>query len=274
MPTRKLTGLLKELKLYEIANSLADAVMNMAMLPRAPVWDGESRPSSILARLHSILSTFRGGGNKELAEILYKKMAEAQVKSGPTLSPCIKTSRAHAISRPSSGSSKDGLGEEGPADKDPSGSLSTPSGLHHGGISMPNWAGDLPTIGYEDLLQNSANIAGNTHENAIGYSNPFSCKDTIFSSFAEADITPPSLPAYAYVSSFPLSSTQPPPGIYDTRNIFSGISLLSPSSASGPMEVLIGDFISQIPDQYQPESSLPTCDDGVDHSLSNESFLI
>lgn len=80
----------QELKLYEIASSLADAVINLAMLPRAPVWDGESRPSSILARLHSILSTFRGGGNKELAELLYKKMADAQSSSGPALPPPIR----------------------------------------------------------------------------------------------------------------------------------------------------------------------------------------
>lgn len=68
--------------------------MNLTLLPSAPsVWDGETRPSSILARLHSILSTFRGGGNKELAEILYKKMAEAQSRSGPTLCPPIKTAQ-------------------------------------------------------------------------------------------------------------------------------------------------------------------------------------
>ncbi|RHZ54230.1 Zn(II)2Cys6 transcription factor [Aspergillus thermomutatus] len=79
-----------ELKLYEIASSLADAVMNLAMLPRPPIWDVESRPSQILARLHTILSTFRGGGNKQLVELLYKKMAEAQSISGLTLGASLK----------------------------------------------------------------------------------------------------------------------------------------------------------------------------------------
>ncbi|PYH49414.1 Zn(II)2Cys6 transcription factor [Aspergillus saccharolyticus JOP 1030-1] len=92
-------GLGMELKLYEIASSLADAVINLAMLPRAPVWDGESRPSSILARLHSILSTFRGGGNKELAELLYKKMADAQSSGGPALPPPIREAHAPVRSK-------------------------------------------------------------------------------------------------------------------------------------------------------------------------------
>ncbi|GIJ83323.1 hypothetical protein Asppvi_002142 [Aspergillus pseudoviridinutans] len=89
-PAIEAHGLGMELKLYEIANSLADAVMNLAMLPRPPVWDVESRPSQILARLHAILSTFRGGGNKQLVELLYKKMAEVQSISGLTLGASLK----------------------------------------------------------------------------------------------------------------------------------------------------------------------------------------
>ncbi|PLB44521.1 hypothetical protein P170DRAFT_430403 [Aspergillus steynii IBT 23096] len=269
-------GLGMELKLYEIANSLADAVMNMAMLPRAPIWDGESRPSSILARLHSILSTFRGGGNKELAEILYKKMAEAQVRSGPTLSPSLKAPHGPALSRPLSGPSKDGLREEGSADKDPSSSRSTPPGLHNSGISTTNWGDDLQTIGYEDLLQNSASIA--TDAQPDGYShvtNPFSYKDMISPSLAGMGLTPPSFfPAYSYDPSYAILSTQAPPVLDDTRNIFSGISSLSPSFASGSMEMLIGDFISQIPDQYQPGSFMPMSDDVMDQNISNQSFMI
>lgn len=67
--------------MYGIANSLADAVMNMAMLPRASFWNDESRPCNILARLHSFLSTFHGGENKELVDVVYKKMTEAQYKA-------------------------------------------------------------------------------------------------------------------------------------------------------------------------------------------------
>ncbi|KAL2801797.1 fungal-specific transcription factor domain-containing protein [Aspergillus granulosus] len=67
-----------QLKLYEIANSLADAVTSISMLPEAPAWDQDIRPSSVLARFHSILTVFRDGGNGALVEILYQKMAHAQ----------------------------------------------------------------------------------------------------------------------------------------------------------------------------------------------------
>ncbi|PYI30026.1 hypothetical protein BP00DRAFT_221238 [Aspergillus indologenus CBS 114.80] len=114
-------GLGMELKLYEIASSLADAVINLAMLPRAPVWDGETRPSSILARLHSILSTFRGGGNKELAELLYKKMADAQSSSGPALPPPIR--EVHAPVRSKSTPRADTNSGDSPAPAPPASTL-------------------------------------------------------------------------------------------------------------------------------------------------------
>ncbi|KAE8332540.1 fungal-specific transcription factor domain-containing protein [Aspergillus sergii] len=78
-------GLGMELKIYEVANSLADAITDLAALPLSPEWEGESRPNYILSRLHSILSTFRGGGNKKLVDVLYQKMAEVQVIIGPAL---------------------------------------------------------------------------------------------------------------------------------------------------------------------------------------------
>ncbi|KAL3467003.1 fungal-specific transcription factor domain-containing protein [Aspergillus heterothallicus] len=77
-----------QLKLHEIANSLADAVTNISMLPKAPSWDQDIRPSSILSRLHSILAAFRDGGNNALVEILYQKMAHAQsLTSAPVPRP-------------------------------------------------------------------------------------------------------------------------------------------------------------------------------------------
>ncbi|KAK6812573.1 hypothetical protein RU639_011744 [Aspergillus parasiticus] len=78
-------GLGMELKIYEVANSLADAITDLAAIPLSPEWEGESRPNYILSRLHSILSTFRGGGNKKLVDVLYQKMAEVQVIIGPAL---------------------------------------------------------------------------------------------------------------------------------------------------------------------------------------------
>ncbi|KAK2764450.1 hypothetical protein FQN54_009144 [Arachnomyces sp. PD_36] len=74
-----------ELKIYEIASSVADAISKLALLPRALSWSNEDRPSNILTRLHLILSSFRGGGNKTLVDMLYKKMAQAQTRAGPTL---------------------------------------------------------------------------------------------------------------------------------------------------------------------------------------------
>jgi hypothetical protein len=85
-------GLGMELKIYEVANSLADAISSRAMLPLSPEWDGGNRPNYILFQLHSILSTFRGGGNKKLVDILYRKMADAQLIAGPALSGGIRTS--------------------------------------------------------------------------------------------------------------------------------------------------------------------------------------
>ncbi|KAB8235690.1 Zn(II)2Cys6 transcription factor [Aspergillus alliaceus] len=78
-------GLGMELKIYEIANSLADAITDLTGLPHTPEWQGDNRPNYILHRLHSILSTFRGGGNKKLVDVLYRKMAEAQLLVEPVL---------------------------------------------------------------------------------------------------------------------------------------------------------------------------------------------
>ncbi|KAL3473829.1 hypothetical protein BJX99DRAFT_248649 [Aspergillus californicus] len=82
-------GLGIQLKLHEIANSLADAVINMALLPEGRTWDVESRPSSILARLHSILAAFRDEGNNALVKILYQKMAHAHSLSSAAISPSL-----------------------------------------------------------------------------------------------------------------------------------------------------------------------------------------
>lgn len=68
--------------------------MKLTMLPRASDWEFESQPSNILSRLHSILSTFRGGGNKALVDMLYKKMAEAESRSAPVLSMSLQPSCA------------------------------------------------------------------------------------------------------------------------------------------------------------------------------------
>ncbi|KAL2786249.1 fungal-specific transcription factor domain-containing protein [Aspergillus keveii] len=74
-----------QLKLHEIANSLADAITSISMLPEAPAWDQDIRPSSVITRLHSILTAFKDGGNNALVDILYQKMARAQSLSSATV---------------------------------------------------------------------------------------------------------------------------------------------------------------------------------------------
>lgn len=72
------------------------------MLPCSSPVEAENRPSSILSRLHSILSTFRGGGNKTLVDMLYKKMAEAESRSGPALAkPLLQSPISPGTSRSS-----------------------------------------------------------------------------------------------------------------------------------------------------------------------------
>jgi hypothetical protein len=55
------------------------------MFPEASTWDQDIRPSSVLARLHSILTAFKDSGNNSLVDILYQKMARAQSLSSTTV---------------------------------------------------------------------------------------------------------------------------------------------------------------------------------------------
>ncbi|KAL2819301.1 hypothetical protein BDW59DRAFT_165165 [Aspergillus cavernicola] len=105
-------GLGMQLKLHEVADSLADSVTNIVMLKEVPTWDQDSRPSSILARLHSILLAFKDGGNNALVEILYQKMAYAQFLSSPSLMSPL--SGPHSKGQPDRGmqSTNSALGNE------------------------------------------------------------------------------------------------------------------------------------------------------------------
>ncbi|KAL4936795.1 hypothetical protein BDV06DRAFT_85449 [Aspergillus oleicola] len=78
-----------QLKLHEIASSLADTVTNATMLPQTTTWEKENRPSNILARLHSILSAFADGGNDALVDILFQKMAQAHYMSSSAILPSL-----------------------------------------------------------------------------------------------------------------------------------------------------------------------------------------
>ncbi|KAL1883676.1 hypothetical protein Plec18167_002683 [Paecilomyces lecythidis] len=90
-------GLGMKLKIYEIANSVADAVMDLTVTHRSLGCSLDNRPSHILSRLHSILLNFRGGGKKELVDTLYRKMIEVQMKldlvSAPLRTPTLQSPR-------------------------------------------------------------------------------------------------------------------------------------------------------------------------------------
>lgn len=77
------------MKLHEIANSLVDAVTTMPMLTQTSKWDQESRPSSLLSHLHSLLSAFTDGGNNALVDMLYRKMAHAHSVVSSTIPPLL-----------------------------------------------------------------------------------------------------------------------------------------------------------------------------------------
>jgi hypothetical protein len=74
------TNFIQELKIYEIASSVTDAIAKSALTSRQSPWDATSsldRPGDILNQLQRILSSCRGG-NKTLVSMLCTKIAEVQ----------------------------------------------------------------------------------------------------------------------------------------------------------------------------------------------------
>ncbi|KAL4813804.1 fungal-specific transcription factor domain-containing protein [Aspergillus spinulosporus] len=131
-------GLGMQLKLYEIATSLADAVTSTATVPDTSRWDQESRPSSILTRLHSILSALTGGENSTLVDILYGKIARAHYMHSTPILPAPsngdnkpirkqKNTKVASVedSVTATASSQNGSNETGDAINWPSGLLTT-----------------------------------------------------------------------------------------------------------------------------------------------------
>ncbi|KAF9883382.1 hypothetical protein FE257_003549 [Aspergillus nanangensis] len=221
-------GLGMELKLYEIANSLADAVMNLALLPRAPVWDGETRPSSILTRLHSILSTFRGGGNKELVEILYRKMAEAQA-TRPILYPAVKTGKL--------GGQKTVMGAQSMSSMENIGSMVTTSWTREDDSTQGLSAADTTGCGQ----YGGSSIV---HSSSLG-------------AFEDALMMDGGYPAHPFDPAMFDAYMQSSLGGEDpVLHGSSGLGSLSPSLPADSVEMLIGDFIAQIPSgHYTGEES-------------------
>ncbi len=84
---------MQQLKLHEIANSLVDAITTMPILAQASKWDQETRPSSLLSHLHSLLSAFTDGGHNTLVDMLYRKMAQAHSVVSSTIPPLLTCTR-------------------------------------------------------------------------------------------------------------------------------------------------------------------------------------
>ncbi|RAL16961.1 Zn(II)2Cys6 transcription factor [Aspergillus homomorphus CBS 101889] len=280
-------GLGMELKLYEIASSLADAVINLAMLPQAPVWDGESRPSSILARLHSILSTFRGGGNKELVDLLYRKMADAQFRTGPALPPPIH--EVHSLVRVKDKPPTATSGGETPVPQLPASTLedvfttTDPTSTD----SVADWsaADDDPyhqaafltsdhhrtsTRG-DGLVPDQSGISAQPPLHSLGDLAPSSLFGASFS--AGLGYAAAAAAACAYDPYLGITGTHSPL-LQEARESRLDISSLSPSLPSESVEMWIGDFISQSPrTQVSPENYFCMANELADPSLSSPSFL-
>ncbi|RDW72750.1 fungal specific transcription factor domain-containing protein [Aspergillus mulundensis] len=93
-------GLGMQLKLYEIANSLADAVTSTATVSDMARWDHDSRPSNILARLHSILAALTDGEDNTLVNILYSKVARAHFMRPARILPTLGHNIGRVSQRP------------------------------------------------------------------------------------------------------------------------------------------------------------------------------
>lgn len=267
----------QELKLYEIASSLADAVIDLAMLPRAPSWDNESRPSSILARLHSILSTFRGGGNKELAELLYKMMADAQARSGPALTPPIREPHPPVKSKMLPATTTSVSGGEDLAHKRATTAMEAAGPIADDISTLNNWSAateaQLPamqSVG-QGHIQDSLSLE---HHAQSGYNALQPLEDMLFPEFLESTISPQLESSQSvYDPSFGnlLPYSLPLEGARSTPLSFAS---LSPALPSGSVEMLINDFISQIPEgQFTPELNFSS-NDFSDAVLSGEGFLL
>jgi len=79
-------GLCMELKIYEIASSVADSIAYDVAISRMSSGDSADRPRDILTQLQRILSSCRGG-NKRLVAMLCNKIAEAQTGQQLLLEP-------------------------------------------------------------------------------------------------------------------------------------------------------------------------------------------
>ncbi|KKK11853.1 hypothetical protein P175DRAFT_0343013 [Aspergillus ochraceoroseus IBT 24754] len=236
-------GLGMEMKLYEVANSLADAVISLAVLPQSGVWDTESPPSSILTKMHSMLCSLRGGGKKNLAEVLYKKMAEVHYTNGPALSPTV-----HDASRPIAPKHLTAAIESASN----SGAKTTVADVNLVSRSNTIRATDLDERPATQCPENDhvhddddddANANKMEEQEFSNYSPP-SWKDMIFSDFLDAEFRPERPHSFCTYDQFPATLGQPWLDS-NARDPPFNLSLFSPSLPVGSVDMLLEDFIAQ-----------------------------
>ncbi|KAA8644919.1 Zn(II)2Cys6 transcription factor [Aspergillus tanneri] len=263
-------GLGMELKLYEIANSLADSIMHLAILPQAPVWDGDSRPSNILERLYSILSTFRGGGNRELAELLYKKMADAQCMSGLTINPALKDSHAQI--------GRKFLAETAKHSSNPITLVqdeATESSYSGSGKEIRIGDGTATELEHIQQLNGPSEIYDAGHQQVIGYHDFQQGEGLIPSSFSVAPLQmQPDHPLETYDSHLK-APLQSPWECLDAGDQPLSLPFLSSSLPSSSQQILVGNFMSDTLGNHFPlQNYLSTSHNLPDHPSMIESFLV
>ncbi|THC95218.1 hypothetical protein EYZ11_005295 [Aspergillus tanneri] len=221
--------------------------MHLAILPQAPVWDGDSRPSNILERLYSILSTFRGGGNRELAELLYKKMADAQSETAKHSSNPITLVQDEATESSYSGSGKEiRIGDGTATELEHIQQLNGPSEIYD--------AGHQQVIGYHDFQQGEGLIP---------------------SSFSVAPLQmQPDHPLETYDSHLK-APLQSPWECLDAGDQPLSLPFLSSSLPSSSQQILVGNFMSDTLGNHFPlQNYLSTSHNLPDHPSMIESFLV
>ncbi|KAJ5167052.1 uncharacterized protein N7482_005833 [Penicillium canariense] len=258
-------GLGIELKLYEIANSLADAVLDLSRLPRAPVWDGESLPRNILARLFSLLTTFRSSGKKEVVELLYEKVAQSEYRAGPTMPATIK-----AQYRPMNSSHL--IGATAPEEElvEQASPLIRPDLIR----TMSDWHGSQDLHASMPLIGPNLATQGNIHSVEMQVEHHICLDDMLAGGFVESCFSPANNDYFAsgYYSHF-TESIEPPLGLDDTMNDPSRYSSLPPSVPSYSVQKLIGNFVLQ--NAGGPSlSDIFFNEDMTKQSCSSESFNV
>lgn len=246
-------GLGMGLKIFEITNSLADVVTGLTSLRRPLEWNHDPGPGSVLARLHSILLTFRGGMDKALVDLLNQKLAEAQLKYGMDVLTA-------PLTIPLPLQAGDGqLSRSRVQDIDEADELcSAVVALPAGSLTDYEFVSDNTLVTGETSLSLTASLDGN----ALPYYDDLEMERAVAEgpqSGVFETATPVSYQRFAQdkdgvdrAAAKDLSAVPVEPTKENSEN-FEAVSLSPSWSPLNSVEALIGDFISSIPESYTPD---------------------